>query len=81
MKNYKMKMLAAVALITVFVMSGCAEKKEMGMDEMKKGTMESEMSHDDSMKKMDHKAMDAEMTDTMKPEMDTSMESDMKKMQ
>jgi len=71
MKTHNMKMWAGAALIILFVMAGCAGKDEMGMHEMKKETMTSEMKTDSGMKKMD----------TMKTEMDESMGSDMKKME
>jgi len=82
MKSYKMKMLAATVLVTVFVLSGCAGKDEMGMDDMKKGTMESEMKNHNTMEKMNpsmmeasSKKMNAEMNDAMKPKMDQHMDT------
>ncbi len=72
MKTHNTKMWASAALITLLVMAGCAGKDDMGMDEMKKETMTSEMKTDSGMKKMDSKM------DTMETE---SMGSDMKKME
>ncbi len=79
MKIYNTKMWAGAALITLFVMAGCAGKDEMGMDQMKKETMASEMTKDSGMKKMDSK-IDQEM-ETMETAMDDSMGSDMKTME
>lgn len=71
MKHHNVKKVAGVMLIALCVLSGCAGKDEMGMTEMKKDSMESEMTHDTEMKKMD-----GDMTESMKPQMGT-----MKKMQ
>lgn len=95
MKTHNTKMLAGAALMTLFVMAGCAGKDDMGMNEMEKETMASEMKTDSGMNKMDskmddmsHKKMSTNMEkempeqmDTMKTEMDESMGSDMKKME
>lgn len=58
MKNSTTKMLAGAALITLFVMAGCAGKDEMAMDEMKKETMKAEMITESGMQKMDSKMDD-----------------------
>jgi hypothetical protein len=70
MKKHNVKMWAVAVLITLFVLAGCAGKDDMGADEMKKGTLTSEMKTDSGMKKMDSK-MDK----------DGSMKSDMHKME
>lgn len=85
MKTHNTKMWASAALITLLVMAGCAEKDDMGMDEMKKETMASEMKTDSSMKKMDskmdtmsHKTSDTDMKkmpEQMKSKMDGKMDT------
>ena len=95
MKNYNVKMLVGAVLLAGFVLSGCAGTDEMGMHEMKKETMTSEMKTGSEMKKMDsetmdmsHEKMDSEMAEPMKSEMETmksgmeeQMDDGMKKME
>lgn len=71
MKIQNTKMLAAAALITLFVMAGCAGKDDMGMDDMNKKTMSTEMKTESTMGTMDS---------TMDDMSHKKMESDMKKM-
>jgi outer membrane murein-binding lipoprotein Lpp len=84
MKTHNMKMWAGAALITLFVMAGCAGKDEMGMHEMKKETMTSEMKTDSGMKKMDskmdtmsHKKMNTDMEGEMPEQMESKMDEKM----
>ena len=80
MKTHNTKMWAGAVLITLFVMAGCAGKDDMGMDEMKKETMTSEMTKDSGMKNMDSKMDDMShinMNTDMEKEMPEHMESKM----
>ena len=66
-------------MITLFVMAGCAGKDEMGMDEMKKETVTSEMTKDSGMKEVDSKmdTMSHKNLDTDMKKMSEQMESKM----
>ena len=78
-------MWVGAALITLFVMAGCAGKDEMGMDEMKKETVTSEMTKDSGMKEVDskmdtmpHKNLDTDMkkmSEQMESKMDGKMDT------
>lgn len=85
MKNYNVKMLVGAVLLTGFVLSGCATKDKMGMHEMKKETMASEMKTGSEMKKMDsetmdmsHEKMDSKTMDMSHEKMDSKMAEPMK---
>lgn len=75
MKLLKRKMLAAAALLTVFVLSGCAGNQHMGMDEKTNECMGAGMMHEKDMQKEGSK-----MQNSMKGGAKAPMPCDMKKM-
>ena len=84
MKTHNTKMWAGAALITLLVMAGCAGKDDMGMDEMKKEAMTSEMKTGSGMKEMDskmetlsHKKMNTDMGMEMPEPMESKMDEKM----
>jgi len=85
MKQFSMKMMFAALLISLFALTSCAEKDHMEMDAMDKGAMQTEMKDeakmmdDDMVKPMKEEMMDK--SDTMKSDMDVTMDSGMKKME
>ena len=87
MKKYTAKMWTTAAMITLFVLAGCAGKDDMGMDEMKKETMTAEMKTDSAMKKMDsvtddmsHKKMKTDMAKEMPEKVESMMTEEMDSM-
>ena len=88
MKRSTLNLMSAAMLVSLFALTACAEKDHMAkdtMDNMDKASMHTEM-------KDEGKMMDGEMVkpmaedmmekaETMKTEMESSMSSDMKKME
>jgi hypothetical protein len=97
MKESTRKMMAAAVLMTLFVVTACAEKDHMEMETMEKARMGTEMKKEAKMMDMDQgkempKKMDSEMVepmedqkkkemDTMKEGMDSAMNGEKKKME
>lgn len=87
MKKQNVKMWATAAMMTLLVLAGCAGKDDIGMYEMKKETMKSEMKTDSAMKKMDsmaddmsHKEMKTDMVKEMPEKVESTMMEEMDSM-
>lgn len=79
MKRSTTKMLIATFLMSGFILTGCAEENHMGMENIDKHTVESEMKKDTMMveghTEMSHKKMANEMKETTQTEKEQEMHS------